>query len=179
MKNIRIYIALALILVVVVLAQGGVGAWANKLQADPKAVAPAPEEVGSRPQGTVNGDPEVPVYVPVNPTGECALLATYCVESTQTSLVVEAITELPIGIGIPEGKNVIVTRMIQVSNSDGSTNVSTEDIKFILDPALVTGELVSYWNGTAWVEISIKDGVYLIPKETPIPLYIAVFTNSK
>jgi hypothetical protein len=172
MKNTRILIALALILVVVVIAQSGVGAWTARLQADPKAVAPAPAGVGARPQGTVGGSPSVAV----GSIGNCALIATYCVESAETGLTAKGITELPTGVTAPEGQKVVVTRLIEISSDDASTP-SVEDIKFTLDPALVTGELVSYWDGTQWIELTIKDGVYTIPKGVALPLVIAVFTK--
>lgn len=172
MKNLRILLALALILVIVVIAQGGVGAWANKLQANPKAVAPVPAEAGARPQGTVDGSPSVPV----GPVGDCSLIATYCVESAEVGLIAEGITELPTGVTAPEGQKVVVTRLIEISSDDASTP-SAEDIKFTLDPALVTGELVSYWDGTKWIELTLKDGAYTIPKGVALPVVIAVFTK--
>ena len=171
MKNLRILLALALILVIVVIAQGGVGAWANKLQANPKAVAPVPAEAGARPQGTVDGSPSVPV----GPVGDCALIATYCVESAQTPLFADGITELPTDITAPEGKKNVVTRMIKIYPSDANVLTTTEEVKFTLDPALVEGESVAYWDGAQWVELTLKDGLYIIPKDVTLPIYIVVF----
>ncbi len=167
MKNLRILFALGLILVVVVVAQVGVGAWSNRLQPDPKAVAPAPEGAGARPQGTVGGSPTVPIG-----PEECTLIATYCVTSPQTGLQARAITELPDGLTPPEGA--VLTRMIEISGEESPT---TKEVYFTLTPPLGTGEKVAYWDGTQWVELTFEDGKYTIPAGVTLPLYLVVFTG--
>jgi hypothetical protein len=174
MKNIRFYVALALILVIVVIAQGGAGAWVNKLQSDPSGSVSAVAEAGNvRPQGSANGTSSVPV--PPAPT--CTLIATYCLATTG-NLVAEALTELPAGIPIPEGQNIVITRIIQISSPDTTITKSTDDILFTLIPALASNELVSYWDGSQWVKLTIDPVLnkYVIPAGVELPLTIAVFT---
>lgn len=168
MKISRILIALALILVVVVVAQGGAGAWSARLQADPKVVAPAPADAGARPQGTVGGTSEAPI----GPT-ECALVATFCVTSTQSGLTLQAITELPAGFNPPQGYNVVPTRLVQII---GNVSKTTAAIVFNLTPPLTT-EMVAYWDGTKWVQLTALDGQYTIEPGAPLPLVIGVFVK--
>jgi hypothetical protein len=165
MKNIRILIALALILSVVVIAQGGVGAWANKLQANPKSVAPASGEAGARPQGTVAGDSSVPIG-----SSDCTLLATFCATSSQVGLIAEAITELPSGITPPVGEKFVPTRIIRIS---GDADKTSDMLVFTLTPALAEGEMVAYWDGAQWVHLTATDGKYTIEAGAPLPLFVA------
>jgi hypothetical protein len=176
MKNTRILIALALILVVVAVTRSA-GAWNSKLQTGNESLASSRTEAGIRLNGTADGnsEKEVPPVADDSATGDCAYLATYCVGSDQTGLVVEAITELPAGITLPEGANVVITRVIQISSE---SNTLEKAVILTLDPPLKDGEKVAYWNGTEWVElIADANGKYTIPAGTALPVTVAVFTS--
>ena len=174
MKNLRIVIALAVILAVVVIAQGGASAWSNRLHPATNSAQSAPAQSGVRPQGTTSGNPKVDVGTP----GDCALIQTYCVESNETELVAEGLTELPAGLTPPEGRAADVTRIIQITGKEGVLSL-TEDLWFILEPALATNEVVAYWDTATskWVELTLdpKLNKYIVPKGATLPINLVVF----
>ncbi len=146
----RVLIAVALVLAVVLIAQTGV--WAGKLQAGSEAPAAAPAEAGARPQGTADGDIIIPVaggleFVVVDYTGD-------------------------VPDGAPDGA--IFLEGTESGEGAGATMVEAHVMEVELGP---DGGTVSYWNGSAWIELAVTDGKVTIPAGAPNPVILAAVSG--
>jgi hypothetical protein len=154
----RVLIAVALVLAIVLIAQ--TGAWASKLQVANEA--PAASEAGARPQGTVKntGGAAAPAVPATGAEEEVVTVTDYTGEAPE---------------GAPDGAALYQVTVTKGGQKSGDTFAKAQTIEVELGP---NGGTVSYWNGSAWVDLTVSDaGTVTLPVGAPNPAIIAVVSK--
>lgn len=163
-KTLRITLGLVVLVALVAIGLSGT-AWADKLNVGTQAPVKSGLQAPVRQAGTVVGGAAVP-------GGGTATVGEFIV-TLPAGVTGAALTELPSGISAPAGKTVVPGTLVQFTG----TGNTPADITFTY-AGLASGQTVSYWNGTAWVDLTAgADGKYTIPSGTPLPIYVAAFSS--
>ncbi len=162
-KTLRIVLGLVALAALVAIGLSGT-AWAGKLNAGTQPPVEAGLQANPRQAGTVVGGAAVP-------GGGTATVGKFTV-TLPAGVTGAALTELPAGISAPAGKTAVPGTLAQFTG----TGNTAADITFTYAD-LASGQTVSYWNGTAWVDLTAgSDGKYTIPSGTPMPIYVGAFS---
>ena len=118
----------------------------------------------------------VPV-VPVIPvTGSTTVSVGKFSVTLPSDTVGQALTELPSSISAPTGETIVPGTLVTFQLASGGTGNTTSVIVFAY-PGLASGQTIAYWNGTAWVTLTVgANGEYTIPAGTPTPVYVVAFS---
>lgn len=165
-KTLRIILGVVILVALVAIGLGGT-AWADKLGAGSQIQSKEGGKSYTRPLGTVIGGSTIN-----GPATATVGIFTVVIPNNVTA---QLLTVLPSGISAPAGKTLVPGSLLEFTLSNGTGNTPA-DISFTY-PGLASGQTVSYWNGSAWVNLTPDgNGNYTIPAGMATPVYLAVFS---